>query len=79
MSCLLTDGEFDPWRAYCIGSIEDDDLGVPGRKFTTRVPKCGVSGCFTPELRIINGMEVGAMCWGAFIRVLVLVFLIYFY
>ena len=39
---MFTDGEFDPWRAYCISSVEEEDLGAPGRKFTTRVPKCGV-------------------------------------
>jgi hypothetical protein len=37
---MWTNGEFDPWRAYGVMSLEQD-LGAPVRQVTQDVPKCG--------------------------------------
>ncbi|KAK1765193.1 serine carboxypeptidase S28-domain-containing protein [Phialemonium atrogriseum] len=37
---MWTNGEFDPWRAFSVMSL-DQDLGAPKRKITQDIPKCG--------------------------------------
>ena len=37
---MFTTGEFDPWRAFSLMSL-DQDLGAPNRTLIQDVPKCG--------------------------------------
>jgi hypothetical protein len=38
---MFTSGQFDPWRAYTVFSLEQETLGAPLRRATQAIPKCG--------------------------------------
>lgn len=57
---MFTNGEFDPWRAYGLMSLEQESLGAPLRTVTQTVPPCGQP----PEGTDIFGLLYGGAVHG---------------
>jgi hypothetical protein len=55
---MFTTGEFDPWRAYGVFSLEQEALGAPKRLVTQEIPKCGTAPPGTDVFGIIYGGAV---------------------
>ncbi|KAH8886259.1 hypothetical protein GQ53DRAFT_695031 [Thozetella sp. PMI_491] len=56
---MWTNGEFDPWRAYTVMSLEQD-LGAPVRKVTQDIPKCNEAPAGTDVFGLLYGGAVHA-------------------
>ncbi|KAH8894193.1 hypothetical protein GQ53DRAFT_744933 [Thozetella sp. PMI_491] len=56
---MFTNGEFDPWRAFSVMSL-DQDLGAPQRKITQDLPKCGEAPAGTDVFGLLYAGAVHA-------------------
>ena len=56
---MFTNGEFDPWRAFGVMSL-DQDLGAPVRNVTQDIPKCGEAPAGTGIFGLLYGGAVHA-------------------
>ncbi len=56
---MFTNGEFDPWRAFGLMSL-DQDLGAPVRNVTQNIPKCGEAPAGTSVFGLLYGGAVHA-------------------